>query len=817
MKISLNWLREFLDLPENPEALGQILTGLGLPVDAMEGRTLDLTNFVVGIVREAERHPNADKLTLCRVDVGGEVLQIICGAPNAAVGVRAAVALTGAVLPDGTKIKRAKLRGVESNGMMCSERELGLSTEHKGIIDLGPAGPPAGTPLSEVLGGGDVLFDLDIASNRGDCFSHFGVARELAGALGRPLRRPETAPAESGPPTADLVRVRVEDPEGCPRYLARLIEGVRVGPSPEWLVKRLASIGQRSINNVVDVTNLILWELGQPLHAFDADRVEGREIVVRRARPGETLRTLDGVERALSPEVLVIADPVRALALAGLMGGAESEVTDGTVNILLEGAQFHPYRVLLGTRGARLNTDASIRFIRGVDPNSVADALDRGARLIMECAGGTVRPGRAEVTAAGVLEPRQVVWRAGAAERLLGEPIGDDDALDRLRALGYTVAAASSDRWTLTVPSHRRDVRLECDLVEDVARLHGYDRIGERSYNAGALGARRPARELGIGRVRQALLGLGFSEMLTRALVDPADQERAGVPTGAESPLVEIPDPPSREEASLRAALLPGALRVVSHNLRHGARALRLFEVGPVFRPRSSDGLADETHEVLLVATPGRFGPDLTRLDPEMDPARFKGLLEAFLDVLRVDTPRVGCYDETDFEPRTSGLLEARDGAGQFRSIGRFGRIRVDVAEAWGIDSGLLAAVFDLDGLLACVPAVLVYREPSRYPASTRDMAFLVGVEVPEARVADALRKSGGEWLRQLTLFDRYLGPPLPEGTVSLAYALTWQADDRTLSDDDVRAGEERIVAALRTEFGAVLRDGAASEAQSRS
>lgn len=809
MKISLNWLKEFIDIPESPDELARVLTGLGLPVEAQEGRSLDLTNFVVGVVTAAERHPNADKLTLCQVDVGTETLQIICGAPNAAAGVRAAVALTGAVLPDGTKIKRAKLRGVESNGMMCSERELGLSTEHQGIIDLGAQGPPAGTPLSQVLPAGDVLFDLDIPSNRGDCFSHLGVAREVAAALARPLRKPATTPVETGTPATESVRVRVEDLEGCPRYLARLIEGVRVGPSPDWLAQRLASIGQRSINNVVDVTNLILWETGQPLHAFDADRLANREIVVRRARAGEMLRTLDGSERALSPEVLVIADTNRAVALAGIMGGADSEVTEGTTNILLEGAVFHSYRVLQGTRATRLITDASLRFVRGVDPVAVADVLDRCARLIMECAGGAVRPGRVEVAAPGLLEPRQVDWRAGAATRILGEPIDDATALSLLASLGYTVSPAGPDRWNLTVPSFRRDVRHECDLVEDVARLHGYDRIGERNYNAGGLASARSAQDEGLAAVRGAFLGFGFSEILTRVLVDPADQRKSGVE--ADVALVEIPDPPSREEASLRAGLLPGALRAVSLNLRHGMPALRLFEVGTVFRRAPDSPLATETQELLAVATMGDFGPDLTRADPIMDYPRFKGLLEAALQALRVDTPRVRCYDQSDFEPRTSGVFEALDRGGQVRTIGRFGQMRRDLTAAWDINRGLLAAVFDLASLLQCIPAIGLYREPSRFPASTRDLAFLVAARVAEAEVAAAIRDHGGEWLRGLVLFDRFLGSPLPEGHVSLGYSLTWQAADRTLSDDDVRIREERIAAMLKERFGAVLRDGGTS------
>lgn len=804
MKISLNWIRELVDLPESAAEVGAELTKLGLPVDALDERTLDLTNFVVGEVVAAERHPNADKLTLCQVNVGAETLQIICGAPNAAVGVRAAVALGGAVLPDGTKIKRAKLRGVESNGMMCSERELGLSTEHKGIIDFGPQGPAPGTPLREVMGGGDALYELDIPSNRGDCFSHLGVARELAARYERPLRRPASAPTEASEAAAGVIRVEVADAEDCPRYMARVIRGVTVGPSPEWLRQKLAAIGQRSINNVVDVTNLILWERGQPLHAFDADRIGGGRIVVRRAHAGEVLTTLDGQARTLTAEVLVIADAERALALAGLMGGAESEVTDGTTTVLLEGAAFNAFRVLKGTQVARLLTDAALRFIRGVDPVGVADALDRGARLIAEVSGGRVLAGAVDVAAPGATAIRQVTYRAGAAERLLGEPIPDPVAMSLLARLGFT-STAGTGGFTVVIPGHRSDVREECDLVEEVARLYGYDRIGERSHNAGGLAALAAPTERALEAVRRGWQARGFSEMLTRALIDPADQEKSGVA----GPYVEIPDPPSREEASLRASLLPGALRAISHNIRHGRPALRLFEAGTVFRPAAAGPLADEPIEILAVATAGQFGPDLTRLDPVMDYARFKGLVEAWLETLRVDTPETRCYDETDFEPRTSAIIEARDREGRSRLIGRLGQLAEERCRLWDIDRPVFVARFDFTALLECIPAVAVYREASRFPASTRDLAFLLEDRVAEADVVALIRATGGPLLKRATLFDRYTGKPLPEGHVSLGYALTWLAEDRTLADEEVRKLEARVVERLRDEFGAVLRDGA--------
>jgi phenylalanyl-tRNA synthetase beta chain len=806
MKISLNWLRDYVDLPEPAGEIGARLTSLGFPVEAMETTGGSLDSFVVGTVLAAERHPNADKLTLCTVDVGGESpLQIICGAPNAAVGVRAAVALIGAVLPDGTKIKKAKLRGVESQGMLCSERELGLSTEHQGIIDFGPDGAAPGTPLVEVLGAGDTLFDIDIASNRGDGFSHVGVARELAAAFDRPLRLPDPGLTESAEPASGRVRVAVDDAAGCPRYLARVITGLTVGPSPEWLSRKLASIGQRSISNLVDVTNFILWELGQPLHAFDLDAIAGGAITVRRAHVNEVLTTLDGVERRLDDQVLVIADAERAVALAGIMGGAATEVTGKTTTVLLEGAVFDSYRTLLGAGVARLTTDASLRFIRGIDPAGVERAIDRCAALLAEVGGGTVLAGRVEVSAPEALAPRDVAWRPGAATRLIGEEIPDDEAGRWLTRLGFRAAPATPDgivNWT--VPSHRRDVRLECDLVEEVARFFGYDRLTERAWNASGLAARRTPLDAWITRAREAWVGLGFSEMTSPVLSDPEWHRRGGVTDEEiERRGIRIHDPQSTEQSLMRLSLLPAALLAVARNQRHGRNDVRLFEIGATYRWAESGPLADEPLELLVVATGGDFGPDLTRLDPVMDELRFKGLVEAFLARLRIDTPQWRCYDATGLISGTSAIVESRK-----TRLGDVGTVSGEWTTAFGIDRPVYRAHFDVSALLAASRGVVRFAEVSRFPASRRDLAFLVDASVSEGAVREAIRELGGELLKEAVLFDRFTGPPLPEGKVSLAYALRFLADDRTLSEDEVRRAAGTIADGLARLLGAELRDG---------
>lgn len=807
MKISLNWLRDYVDLPESADEVGARLTRLGFPVEGKETTGVSLDSFVVGKVLSAERHPNADKLTLCQVDVGGaSPLSIICGAPNAAAGVTAAVALIGAVLPDGTRIKKAKLRGVESQGMLCSERELGLSTEHQGIIDFGPDGAAPGTPLADVLGAGDTVFDIDIASNRGDGFSHVGIARELAVTFGRPLRQPQAIPSTSSESVAGRLKVSVGDSAGCPRYLARIITGVTVGPSPEWLIRKLTAIGQRSISNVVDVTNFILWELGQPLHAFDADRLEGGLITVRRALAGEKLTTLDGVERTLSPEVLVIADARRAVALAGIMGGSESEVTPQTTNILLEGAVFDSYRTLLGSGSVRLTTDASLRFVRGVDPVGVEHALDRAAGLLAEIAGGTVLSGRAEVTDPAALKLRRVTWRAGAASRLLGESISDEEAGAWLLRLGFQIEGTSADGGPVTwiVPSHRSDIREECDLVEEVARCHGYDRLTDRNWNAAGLAAQQSPTDRLLARIRGAWVGLGFTEMKNPVLTDSESHRKVGLTDdeiGKQG--IVVPESQSTGPALLRLSLLPGAMNSVARNRRQGREEVRFFEVGSLFRRAASGPLADEPIELIVIATGGNFGPDLTRLNPVMDELGFKGHVEAFLARLRVDTPQWHCYDATGLIKGTSAIVDSGK-----RRLGEVGTLDSAISSGFDIHRPVYMARFDVSALLETLTEVVRFRESSRFPASRRDLAFLLDESVAEASVRELIRSLGGALVSEVVLFDRFVGPPLPAGKVSLAYALRFQADDRTLSDDEIRAAAGNIARGLAERLGAELRDG---------
>ncbi|HWO90162.1 MAG TPA: phenylalanine--tRNA ligase subunit beta, partial [Gemmatimonadales bacterium] len=578
MKASLRWLEELLGTKLDPAQVRDRLAMLSAPVDSMETTHAALGAIVVGLVLEAERHPNADRLTLCRVDDGdGAPKSVVCGAPNVTAGRKYPFARVGVTLPGGLVLERRKIRGETSEGMLCSARELGLGEEHEGILELVTDAPP-GTPLLRVLDVADTRYELDITANRPDLLCHEGIARDLGAVLGRPVKLPALpgAPepprivrAKSASGEVDGAAVTIEDVEGCPRYAAAVIRGVKVGPSPAWLRERLAAVGSRSINNVVDATNYLMLENGQPLHAFDLAKLRGGAIVVRRARPGEKLVTLDGVERHLSPEMTLICDAERAVAIAGVMGGLDSEVTASTTDILLECAWFEPKRIRRTRRELGMSTDASYRFERGVDQEATAARLARAAQLIAAVAGGRIT-GAVDVYPAPA-QPRTVFLRDARITQVLGVEVPRAEVERVLTAIGCVVGPRE-DRYAVQVPAWRPDLEREIDLVEEVARVVGYDRFPDevRAYRPGTV-PDAPSEVLG-DRLRTALAAMGLHEAVTLPLGPKRDEEQ-----------VAVLNPLSQEEAWLRSDLLTGLTRRVEYNWRHLVRDVRLFEIGHVF------------------------------------------------------------------------------------------------------------------------------------------------------------------------------------------------------------------------------------------
>jgi phenylalanyl-tRNA synthetase beta chain len=799
MKVTWSWLGDWTGLPESPEALAHLLATRGLPVESLEqGATYDPA-IVVGHVLEVVPHPNADRLRLCTVDIGAGTRSIVCGAPNVAAGQRVAVATIGSRLPDGSRLKKAKIRGVESEGMICSERELGLSQESDGIWVL-PGDPKVGAPLADVLGGADAVLDVEITSNRGDCVSVRGLAREIAAARGERLK---SAPKLQAKGKGALPRVQIENSADCPRYMARLVTGLSIGPSPEWLRRRLEATGFRSISNVVDVTNYVLREYGQPIHAFDGTKVGGNEIRVRRARAGESLTLLDGRKVALGPHVQVIADASIPMALAGIMGGLDSGVTVSTTSVILESAEFDPQLTKSAARALGVETDASARFAQGVDPEGVALALDATARLLAEVAGGTVVDGLVDQWP-GRAEPREIRLRLRRTERLLGIELSAETATRALSTLEIEAKGGWSrgddPAATFQIPRFRRDLEIEEDLIEEVARGIGYDAVPAVMGAAAPSTIAEPPEIAFAATVVDRAVGLGFHEALGPALVGAIpDEAREGI---AEDAVWVLTNPKSRELQHLRVSLLPGLLAIAARNVRHGVPDVRLAEVGKVFQavppPLGSERL---DAALLLTGTADPWDRPGTDSDRYLE---LRGHVEALYEALGIDSWEGGSYHEACWARGSGSTWSVTAGR-----LGRMGEVAPSLARQMGLDRPAWAAILDLRVLMQAAPGMRRYREVPRFPASKRDLAVVVPPGMRHEDLAGAIRAAGGGLLQSIRLFDVYkFRDGEHAGQSSLAYALEFRSPERTLTDREVEEAFAAIVSALEKK-GAWIRSGA--------
>ena len=804
MKYPLSWLREWLPLEADAEDIARRLTARGYPVDGIHRTGHDYPNVVVGHVLEVARHPDADKLSLCVVDAGGGApLKVVCGAPNVKAGMKVPLALVGAELPGGLKIKKSKIRGETSEGMLCSARELEMGGDHSGILALAPDAP-VGRPVREVFGEPDVLFELDVPYNRPDLLCVSGLARELSAAYGVPLAPAPLARFDARVPTGGTFKVTVEDPQGCARYLAQVVRGVTIAPSPAWLAERLERAGMRPINNVVDVTNYVMLELGQPLHAFDLDTLEGPAIVVRRAHAGEPLTTLDGRERKLTPEHLVIADARRATGLAGTMGAEFVEVTAKTTNLLLEAAWFDPVRVQRMVSDHGLMSEAARRFGRGVDPALAPAAMARALALFQELAGGRL-DGAATDVAARPFTPLEIELRPARAMRLLGARIARDRMAKDLEAAGFGVTDPGGGDETplvITVPTRRRDIAIETDLVEEVGRSFGYDRLPDVPLTTGGSVGTRPDERRLRDRARDALVGLGFTECLTASLDDPARLAKTWpLARTGEPRLVTVRNPAGPETSALRSDLVSGLARVAAHNLRHGAAGLRLFEVGKVFHARGGSERPDEPIEVCALVAGARFAEAWDGGQAAIDFFEAKGLWEAFLERLGVDSAEWAPYSGRGWKSGEVADLRAKV------HVAYAGRLGPRLARELDLDLPVYLFVADLAAVGRVRRETRRFAGYTRLPGIKRDLAFFLPSETPHARVESLLFAKGAPLLTEARLFDVYEGKGVPEGKKSLAYSLTFQAADRTLTESEIEAVQQSIVTALAAETGAVLRD----------
>jgi phenylalanyl-tRNA synthetase beta chain len=800
MRVPVEWLTEYADPGLPIKALEERLTMTGTKVEAVHHHGVgDLERFVVGKVLEARQHPDADRLTVCAVDVGdGGPQQIVCGAPNVAAGQTVAVARPGAVMPNGTRLGVAKLRGVESNGMILAEDEVGIGTDHAGIMVLDGDLQP-GTPLETVLPIATGVLELEITSNRPDCLAVYGVAREVHAATGAPLKPPPWAddPGTQGP--IEGAEVRVEAPDLCPRFTARVFDDVRIGPSPPWLKARLMAAGQRPINNVVDITNYVMLLVGSPLHAFDLDRVAGGLLVVRRARDGEQLVTLDGQTRTLDHDMLVIDDADGPTSLAGVMGGERSEVHEGTTRVLMEVANWHGPTIHRTSQMLNLRSEASSRFEKGLAPEQAMESQIVATQLMLELTGARLRPGTIDVGGEGP-PPKVIRLRERKVQELLGRAIAKPRQVEILEALEFGVADAP-DGLDVSVPAFRRiDVYREADLVEEVARIDGLEKLPatlpKRRGSAGQLTAHQRLRR----RAVDALVGRGMYETVGWSFTDPGLADRLRL--DSDDPrrrFVIIENPMSEDQSVLRTTLAGALLDAARHNVARGQPDLALFEAGTVYRA-TGEKLPHE-HRALGGILAGRLHPQTWGT---AEPARAgffaaKALLGAALDAVRV-TWWVEPATEPFLHPGRTARVRV---AGE--EVGWIGELHPIVARAWDLDAAALFEI-DLDHALQHADVVPQYVDLTSFPALHLDLSVNLPEDVPAATVLRTVREAGAALLADVRVFDLYRGEQVGAGRKSLALALSFRAPDRTLTDEDVAPLRDRIVESLRETLGGELR-----------
>ncbi|MBW7995020.1 MAG: phenylalanine--tRNA ligase subunit beta [Candidatus Glassbacteria bacterium] len=794
MDVSYNWLKSLIDFEIEPHDLAERLTMSGHAVEEMSRPGEGLEDVVVARVTAVREHPGADRLRLAEVDCGAaEPVVVVCGAPNVAEGGTYPLAPEGAVLAGGFKVEKVKIRGVESRGMLCSERELGLSDEASGLMEL-PGSLEPGAPLAEALGLDDWRLTLEVTANRGDMWSHLGAAREIQPFCGNKLTLPPSQPEETGPAVDTLTSVTLEDPEGCPRYMARVITGVKVGPSPDWLVRRLESVGQRSINNVVDVSNFILLELGQPLHAFDLDKLGENRIVVRRAGDGERIKTLDGVGRSLDSSMTVIADAGRPVAVAGVIGDLATEVSENTTRILLECAYFDPATNRSTARRLGMFTEASRRFERGVDYGLMPYAVDRAARLIAGVSGGEVAVGVIDIYPEEIAPP-SVTLRAGRVERLLGLALTDDEITELLESVDFNVSREQPGEFKVKVPTCRAlDVTREADLIEELARLYGYNKI--------PVPDKMTVSHEGTGRgghywenlIRSRLAGMGFREAMTTTFTGSGKVEKI-FGAGRFEP-IKFLMPMSSDMDVLRPSLLVTLLDCVRHNINNRHRDLMLFEIGNVFAREPGQRDTGETRRLALAVT-GRTSPvHWSGEAAEWDFFALKGVMEALFANLRLPLPEMKRGgDRILFEARRAEIC--MDG----NQVGQIGLLDPGLARDLDLEEqDVFLLELDLAPLLGSTE-MPSYRESSPYPGIRRDMSILVDLATPAGELMSEI-SSTSELVRDVTVFDLYEGEHVPEGMRSLALSVVFQSLERTLVDKEADKLFEEIFGRLVARFG---------------
>jgi len=794
LKVTVDWLKKYVDFSQSPDEIAHALTMLGLEVDSVRQVSFDFEKVVIGKIVEIKKHAQKENLSICQVDVGKETLSLVCGAPNVEIGIKVSVALVGARLPGNLVVKAANIHGYDSPGMICSEAELGLSHQSEIIMVLNDKAE-IGQDLKKAMGRGEVVIEIDLTPNRPDCLGVIGIAREI-GALNRScVKKPAIDFTESSSKKiSNVIKVVIENPESCPRYAARYIEHVKIAPSPRWLIKKLEAIGLRSINNVVDVTNYVMMETGQPLHAFDYDLLEDQKIIVRHAKAGEKFTTLDENEHTLTDTTLLICDGKKPVALAGVMGGLNSEISNETANVLLESAYFDPINTRKTSKALGISTDSSQRFERGVDPEGQIYAMERATQLIYELAGGEVAKGYIDCYP-NPIPKINIKLRIDRVNHLLGTSISREEIVDILNRLEFRTKI-DNHVIHVDVPTFRVDIEREVDLIEEVARIYGFDRIDEESYSNIALIQPNNKLEKFNQLLRDILFGMGYNEVLTHSLINHNWAEKF-----ADYPFIQLRNPISEDLGTLRTSLIPGLLQVVKWNINRYLNDQKLFEIGNIFFWLNKDHNSHHEKQKISLVRTGNTGYK-NWLEQQRSSTFYdlKGDILSLLDKLKINNFHYKQSSLKFLDDRTLELLI--DG----KNLGYIGVLSSEISNVLDIEDDIFIAELDCQIIFEKYNWDKKIQQIPKFPAIRRDLSILIDQQIPVGKIEQVIWQSGGKFLKSVTLFDFYKGKQIAQYQKSLAFSLTFYSLEKTLTEKEVDLDVEVIIQRLKSKLNAQLR-----------
>ncbi len=801
MKVSLSWLREFVEIDQKPADLAQMLTMAGLEVEGLEHKAADLSNITVSKILDIQPHPRADRLSVCQLDTGKGEISVVCGAPNIAKGMVVPLALPGTTLPNGQHIKESKIRGELSYGMLLAEDEMALTDDHTGIMVL-PDNLTPGEPLSVAMELEDWIFEIGITPNRIDCASVIGIAREIGALTKKPVTMPDIRFETSDKRIEDLAQVTIMDTEGCPRYTAGLAEGVTIGPSPFWMRYRLHASGIRAISNVVDITNYVLLELGQPLHAFDYHMLADRSIVVKRAEVGDVFTTLDGQDRDLNNQTLMICDGQTQVAIAGIMGGLNSEITESTTTVLIESAYFNPTSIRRSSKWLSLATEASYRFERGIDLEGTAFALKRSLMLIAQLAGGVVARGIIDCYPKRWAAP-EITLRIDKANGFLGTSIQKREIVDHLAALHMEVSEQDENRLLVKPPAFRGDVTREADLFEEIARLVGYDNIPVTLYLIRATEEENPELSL-RDRCKALLVGLGFTEVITYSFVSPQSADFLGAKEKSDlKAFVKLRNPLSKEQSVMRTSLIPGLLSTVRLNALHGLTDLRIFEWGRAYI-QGSEELPHERNILAALITGMRSRQTWYQNPQKFDFFDIKGVAENILEALGIPEPEFSSTAPREgFDPHEYARIFSSD-----TEIGALGKAAKHALEGYQLERDAYILELYIDALLPLVTWIKKFTPLAKYPVVRRDISIIVSRSLESAKLVRIIKRMGKGLIESVEIFDVYQGKQIDPQEKAVAVRIDYRSNKRTLTDDEVNTIHEEVIGEIRRQTGGRLRDG---------